>query len=149
MSSKSYSELFIVLPNRAYPDGGTMFEIRYAYTKILIVTCYLLLQGQNCCYTSAMPSLCLRFRFAPIDGASTDLQRTYNGPTTDLHRKGVERKFSQGSTSKNKFSILPIFYQEKGSFTRIYYLENKLAINFIRIQLTPELCEEISNKFYQ
>ena len=30
-------------PNRAYPDGGAMSEMRYAYTKILIVTCYLLL----------------------------------------------------------------------------------------------------------
>ena len=30
-------------PNRAYSNGGTMSEMRYAYTKILIVTCYLLL----------------------------------------------------------------------------------------------------------
>ena len=30
-------------PNRAYPDRGTMSEMRYANTKILIVTCYLLL----------------------------------------------------------------------------------------------------------
>ena len=105
---------------------------------LLPVTCYYRVR------TAVIPPLCLRFRFAPIDGASTDLQRTYNGPTTDLHRKGVERKSSQGSTNKNKFSILPIFYQEKGSFTRIYYLENKLAINFIRIQLAPELCEEIN-----
>ena len=33
------------IPNRAYSDGGTMSEMRYANTKILIVTCYLLLQG--------------------------------------------------------------------------------------------------------
>ena len=32
----------------------------------------------------------------------------------------------------------------KGSLTRIYYLESKLAINFIRIQFAPELCEEIN-----
>ena len=29
-------------PNRAYPNKGTMYEMRYANTKILIVTCYLL-----------------------------------------------------------------------------------------------------------
>ena len=29
--------------NRAYPNKGTMYEMRYANTKILIVTCYLLL----------------------------------------------------------------------------------------------------------
>ena len=31
-----------------------------------------------------MHPLCLRFRFAPLDGARTDLQRTYNGIRTDL-----------------------------------------------------------------
>ena len=30
-------------PNRAYPDGGTMSEMRCTYTNFLIVTCYLLL----------------------------------------------------------------------------------------------------------
>ena len=65
--------------------GGTMSEMRYADTNFLIVTCYLLLQGWKRCCAFALASLCLRFRFAPIDGASTDLQRIYNGPTTDLH----------------------------------------------------------------
>ena len=127
-----------------------MSEMRYTKTKILIVTRYRKVEMQLCLrYAFVLPSFCLRYAFASGSLQSMEHQRTYNGPTTDLHRKGVERKFSQGSTSKNKFSILPIFYQEKGSFTRIYYLENKLAINFIRIQLAPELCEEISNKFYQ
>ena len=52
------------------------------------------------CYSrvrnAVVPSLCLRFRFAPIDGASTDLQRTYNGFTTDLQRNcigGITRAF--------------------------------------------------------
>ena len=35
----------IVIRNRAYPDGGAMSEMRYAKTKFLIVTCYLLLLG--------------------------------------------------------------------------------------------------------
>ena len=61
MSSKSYSELFIVLPNRAYPDGGTMSEMRYAKTKILIVTRYPLPQGRN----AVIPPLCLRYAIAP------------------------------------------------------------------------------------
>ena len=64
-----------------------MSEMRYANTKFLIVTRYLLLQGQKCLCAFAMPSFCLRFRFAPIDGASTDLQRIYNGPGTDLNRR--------------------------------------------------------------
>ena len=45
-SSDALSRFFCVNPidlNRAYPDGGAMSEMRYAYTKILIVTCYLLL----------------------------------------------------------------------------------------------------------
>ena len=36
---------YIVLPNRAYTDRDTMSEMRYANTKILIVTRYPLLQG--------------------------------------------------------------------------------------------------------
>ena len=66
--------------------GGTKSEMRYANTKILIVTCYLLPQGWKCRCAFALASLCLRFRFAPIDGASTDLQRTYNGFTTEVER---------------------------------------------------------------
>ena len=45
-SSDALSRFFFLNPidlNRAYPDGGAMSEMRYAYTKILIVTCYLLL----------------------------------------------------------------------------------------------------------
>ena len=76
-------------PNRAYPDGGTMSGMRYTDTKILIVTCYLLPQGWKCRCAFALASLCLRFRFAPIDGASTDLQRIYNGPGTDLERNCI------------------------------------------------------------
>ena len=72
-------------PNRAYPDGGMMSEIRYTYTQILIVTCYLLLAVISACCTFAMPSLCLRSESAPRTIGRTDLQRTYNGPTTELH----------------------------------------------------------------
>ena len=46
---------------------------------------------------SVVPSLCLRFRFAPIDGASTDLQRIYNGPALE----GVE--------SSRRISLKPVF----------------------------------------
>ena len=74
--------------------GGTMSEMRYAYTNFLIVTCYLLLQGWKCRCAFALASLCLRFRFAPIDGASTDLQRIYNGGRTELHRKGYQSIFA-------------------------------------------------------
>ena len=76
-------------PSRAYPDGGTMSEMRYADTNFLIVTCYLLPQGWKCRCAFALASLCLRFRFAPIDGVSTDLQRIYNGPGTDLERNCI------------------------------------------------------------
>ncbi len=43
-----------------------MSEMRYANTKILIVTCYLLPQEWKCCvfylrYALAMPSLCPRY----------------------------------------------------------------------------------------
>ena len=47
-SSDALSRFFCVNPidlNRAYPDGGAMSVMRYANTKILIVTCYLLPQG--------------------------------------------------------------------------------------------------------
>ena len=99
--SSSLNNLFMTpIPNRAYSDGGTMSEIRYANTKILIVTCYLLLQGQKRCCAFAMPSFCLRYAFAsgslPFDGASTDLQRTNNGFTTDLQWNcigGITRAF--------------------------------------------------------
>ena len=35
------------------------------------------------CLASVDPSLCLRSDFVPIDGASTEEERTYNGPTTE------------------------------------------------------------------
>ena len=74
--------------------GGSMSEMRYANTKFLIVTCYLLPQGWKCRCAFVLPSLCLRFRFAPIDGASTDLQRIYNGGRTELHRRGYQSIFA-------------------------------------------------------
>ena len=80
-------------PNRAYPDGDAMSGMRYTDTKILIVTCYLLPQGLETLlclrYAFVLPSLCLRFRFAPIDGASTDLERTWNGFTTEVERNCI------------------------------------------------------------
>ena len=88
-------------PTEHIQMGGAMSEMRYANTNFLIVTCYLLPQGRNdvvpsLCLRSAfaMPSLCLRFRFAPIDGASTDLHRIYNGGRTELHRKGYQSIFA-------------------------------------------------------
>ena len=69
-----------------------MSEMIYAYTNFLIVTCYLLLQGWKCRCAFALASLCLRFRFDSIDRASTDLQRIYNGGTTDLHGR-ITRAF--------------------------------------------------------
>ena len=74
-----------------------MSGMRYTDTNFLIVTCYLLPQGLETLlylrYAFVLPSLCLRFRFAPIDGASTDLQRIYNGGRTELHRKGYQSIF--------------------------------------------------------
>ena len=63
----------IIPPNRAYPDVGTISEMRYAYTKILIVTCYLLLQGQKCRCASVVLSLFLRSRDYRMNGLITDL----------------------------------------------------------------------------
>ena len=53
--------------------------MRYAYTKILIVTCYLLLQGQKCRCASVVLSLFLRSRDYRMNGLITDLERRYNG----------------------------------------------------------------------
>ena len=74
-----------------------MSEMRYSNTKILIVTRYPLLQGYNCRCAFAMASLCLRSEFAPRTIGSTDLERTYNGPGTDLQWNSIGgmRKFSQ------------------------------------------------------
>ena len=54
-------------------------------------------------YAFVLPSFCLRFRFAPIDGASTDLQRLYNGLTTNL-QEGVE--------SSRRISLKPVLILE-------------------------------------
>ncbi len=63
-SSDALSRFFFVNPidlNRAYPDGGAMSEMRCTYTKILIVTCYLLPTRfllcclQNLLYCRGMP----------------------------------------------------------------------------------------------
>jgi hypothetical protein len=35
------------------------------------------------CLASVDPSLCLRSGSVPIDGASTEEERTHNGPTTE------------------------------------------------------------------
>ena len=58
---------------------GAVSVMRYAYTKILIVTCYLLLQGQKCRCASVVPSLFLRSRDYRMNGLITDLERRYNG----------------------------------------------------------------------
>ena len=72
---------YIVLPNRAYTDRDTMSEMRYANTKILIVTRYCKVRNAD------VPSLYLRSAFVlpslqvrshrwSIYGLTTDLQRT-------------------------------------------------------------------------
>ena len=72
--------------NRAYPDGDTMSEMRYAYTKFLIVTRYLLCWVRDAVCAFAMRSLCLRYGSASGSLPSMEHQRTYNGFTTDLRR---------------------------------------------------------------
>ena len=108
----------------------TMSEMRYAYTKILIVTCYLLLQG---CY--AMPSFCLRFRFAPIDGASTDQERIRSEGETDLERR------NNGTASKGKpehFSRLFVVFQayRKPEFYACCYVIETVS----RLYVSSVLC---------
>ena len=74
--------------------GGTMSEMRYAYTNFLIVTCYLLPQGRN----DVVPSLCLRSAFASGSILSMEYQRTYNGFITEVQRNcigGVPEHFSR------------------------------------------------------
>ena len=71
-------------PNRAYPEGGAMSEMRYACTKILIVTRY---RGVR---NAVVPSFCLRFRFTSGSLLSMEHQRTYNGPRTDLKRRELK-----------------------------------------------------------
>ena len=74
----------------------TKFPIFTCFSLMSFATCFSLLSHsekyfsivnfqlsivRSCAF--ALPSLCLRFRFALIDGASTDLQRLYNGITAD------------------------------------------------------------------
>ena len=90
-------------PNRAYSvEGGCLF-VSYTYTNFLIVTCYLLPQGQKCRCAFVLPSFCLRFMFAPIDGVSTDLQRTYNGGRTELVPEEITKAFF---ASLHRFSCI-------------------------------------------
>ncbi len=49
----------MVIPNRAYPDGGAMSEMRYAKTKFLIVTRYC--WDRNAVCALVMPPFCLRY----------------------------------------------------------------------------------------
>ena len=92
-------------------SGSHQFSVPlflYANTKILIVTCYLLLQGVEHCCAFAMPSLCLRssslFWDGIWNGLGTDLkrrrsglgtvsQRNHNGLTTELHRRAYQSIF--------------------------------------------------------
>ena len=94
-------------------NGFSVSLFSYANTKILIVTCYLLLQGLGRCCAFAMPSLCLRssslFWDGIWNGLGTDLkrrrsglgtvsQRNHNGLTTDSRRNcigGITRAFSR------------------------------------------------------
>ena len=57
--------------------------MRYAYTEILIVTCYR--RGRN----AVVPSLWLRYAFASGSLPSMEHQRIYNGFTTDLERNCI------------------------------------------------------------
>ena len=100
VSSMTCFSLMSYANNKAkarHPAGhiqtGTLCLEWYTLTLIsllLPVTCYRM--GENRCCAFALASLCLRFRFDPIDGASTDLQRIYNGGTTDLHGR-ISRAF--------------------------------------------------------
>ncbi len=63
-----------------------MSEMRYANTKILIVTCYLLLYGQKRLrYAFVLPSLCLRY-FAYCRAKE---DRKYIGFTTEVQRNYI------------------------------------------------------------
>ena len=96
-------------PTEHIQMGGTMSEMRYAYTNFLIVTCYLLPQGRN----DVVPSLCLRSAFASGSLPSMEHQRTYNGFTTEVERYcigGDTRAFFASLHSflcrVNEFSIM-------------------------------------------
>ena len=74
------------IPQQSISRWGAMSEMRYADTKILIVTCYLLPQVQKRCRVFAMPSFCLRYASASGSLPSMEHQRTYNGFTTEVER---------------------------------------------------------------
>ena len=123
-----------------------------ANTKILIVTCYLLLQGLERCCAFALPSLCLRssslFRDGIWNGLGTDLkrrrsglgtvsQRYHNGITTDSRRNcigGITRAFF---ASLHRFSSIlkarnyaRCYVIETGShlYSFLYFAHNSLII---------------------
>ena len=90
-----------------------MSEIRYTYTQILIVTCYLLLAVISACCTFAMAPLFLRSCDYRMNGPTTDLQRTQNGPTLEgvesYHRISLKPVLSWGNVFGMVFSPLHRF----------------------------------------
>ena len=106
--------------------------MRYANTKFLIVTRYPLLHGQKCCCALEMPSLCLRSTLAFKPNRGTDLKRTYNGGTTELHRRQQE--------SSRRISLKPVFSLGDGfgmvfTFFRVFqaYRTRRISHEFMLI----------------
>ena len=81
--------------NRAYPERGAMSEMRYAYTIILIVTCYLLLQGLERCCASILPPLQVPFyshsKARTWNGITAESQWTHDGTASE----GLPEHFSR------------------------------------------------------
>ena len=92
-----------------------MSEMIYAYTNFLIVTCYLLPHGGETMlclrYAFAVPSLQVRFYRWSINGLTTDLQRRYNGTTSEDYQ-----------------SIFRIFTSFSMRSKRIQYDDNEIRI---------------------
>ena len=71
-------------------NGFSVSLFSYANTKILIVTCYLLLQGLERCCASILPPLQVPFyshsKERTWNGLEAKVKRTWNGITTESQR---------------------------------------------------------------
>ena len=88
-----------------------MSEMRYAKTKILIVTRYPLPQGRN----AVVPPLCLRSSFAMPSLQVRSNRWSINGLTTDLQPICIGRELKESSRKAQQAKISSLSYQ---SFTK-------------------------------
>ena len=123
-----------------------MFEMRCTYTNFLIVTCYSLLAVIFACCAFALPLLCLRSAFAVPSFCLRSWDYRMNGPTTDLQRT-CNGPALEGVGSSRRISLKPVLILGNGFGMVFTFFWRIMCILWLLLKTTELLLPELFSRF--